>query len=336
MNTAKGPLRAAVVGVGYLGRFHAQKYANVPGVELTAVVDISPGRAAEVSAETGGEVLTDYRRLIGRVELVSVVVPACQHYRIARDLLEAGIHVLVEKPFTETVPEGEHLRELAEKNRCVLQVGHLERFNPVSEALRARVGTPLFIEGHRLASFNPRGTDVDVVLDLMIHDIDHSLQLVEAPVERIDACGAPVLSDHTDIANARLQFENGCVANLTASRVSMKSQRRLRVFQPDAYFGADMGELKLDVIHKKAGGSIEGNQLSFAKTDMLEAEVHAFVDCVRQGGVRQGDSHRSPSGTASDGINALQTALRINERIKANPLLREYQAEFIANGVQER
>ncbi len=324
MTEERNPLRAAVIGVGYLGRFHARKYAAMSGVDLTAVVDINPDRAAEISAETGGDAVTDYRKLIGRVDLVSIVVPASEHYRITREFLEAGIHTLVEKPITEAVPEGEHLSKLAKENQCVLQVGHLERFNPVGEALRARCGTPLFIEGHRLASFNPRGTDVDVVLDLMIHDIDHALQLVDSPVQRIDACGAPVLSRHTDIANARIQFENGCVANLTASRVSMKCQRRLRVFQPDAYFGADMGELKLEVISKKAGDAIEGKQMTFPKTDMLEAEVRSFVASVRDG--------EPPRVTASDGIDALRTALRINDRIHSNPLLQQHQADLLVTG----
>jgi predicted dehydrogenase len=308
------PLRAAVVGAGHLGRFHAEKYAVMAGVELTAVVDIDLERATRVAASTGGAALDDHLHLIDRVDVASVVVPTRFHYQVARDLLEAGIHVLVEKPFTASVDEGRDLIERSAMCGRVLQVGHIERFNPAIEALREHVEAPRFIEAYRIAPFDTRGSDVDVVLDLMIHDIDLILQLVRSPIVQIDASGSPVLTSSVDIANARFRFANGCVANLTASRVGNKRERRMHVFQRDACFSADLGNRSL-MLHRRCAGSdgpgLASQRLELQANDPLAMEIHAFVDCVNQGGV--------PPVTGSDGLLALQTAFEVLCRIDAAP-----------------
>lgn len=312
-------LRAAVIGVGHLGGHHARKYANCADVELTAVVDVDNARASQIAAETGARVLSDHRQLIGQVDLVSVVVPTSHHWKVARDLIEAGIHVLVEKPITATLAEGRELVELARAHGCVLQVGHLERFNPVMEALAARVDQPMFIESHRIAPFGLRGTDVNVVLDLMIHDIDLILNLVGGPVVKIDASGSPVLSSQLDIANARIQFASGCVANLTASRVSHKRERRMRIFQHNAYLSADLCNPTLDIYRKTDGEemfpgipSIQSERLELGSGDALNSEIQAFVASVRNG--------TTPLVSGTEGLRALETANEIIRQLEAHPL----------------
>lgn len=316
-------LRAAVIGVGHLGGHHARKYANCPDVELVSVVDPDRERAADIAAETGAQILSDHRELIGEVDLVSVVVPTSCHYLVARDMLEAGVHVLVEKPITATIAQGKELVALSEARGCLLQVGHLERFNPVMEALAAQVEEPLFIESHRIAPFGLRGTDVDVVLDLMIHDIDLVLNLVRSPIKRIDASGSPVLSSQLDIANARIQFTNGCVANLTASRVSHKRERRMRIFQHNAYLSADLCNATLDIYRKTTAemypgiSSIQREQLELNPGDALDAEIRAFINSARNGS--------QPLVSGRDGLQALQTANEIIRQLEANPLPGQHQ-----------
>ena len=226
-------MRTAVVGVGYLGRFHAQKYRQLENCELVGIADPSAAARAAVAAELGVAAFADHRDLLGRVDAVSVVTPTPLHFTVAKQFLEAGAHVLVEKPMTATVAEGEALIETARLAKRILQVGHLERFNAAVQALQPMLGIPRFIESARLAPFKHRGTDVDVVLDLMIHDIDLILSIVQSPVVSVDAIGSSVFSQEIDIANARLRFANGCVANATASRVSLKTERRLRLFQDE-------------------------------------------------------------------------------------------------------
>ncbi len=218
-------LRAAVIGVGYLGRYHAQKYAEFDDVELVGVADVDERRAAEIAAQFGVPGHSDYRNLFDRAELVSIAVPTEAHYAVARDCLAAGLHILVEKPVTETVEQAEELIALANQNARLFQVGHLERFNPALTALKGILRAPLFIESHRMAPFKPRGLDVNVVLDLMIHDIDLILNAVKSPLAELRATGAAILTDDVDIANARMEFENGCVANVTASRISREQLR---------------------------------------------------------------------------------------------------------------
>lgn len=307
-------LRAAVIGVGYLGRFHAQKYAAIEGVELVGVADASRERAEEVAAEVGAAAFTDYRSLLEKVDLVSVAVPTQHHFAVARDCLAAGCHILLEKPITQTVAEAEELIRMAAERRLVFQVGHLERFNPAVLALKGVLTNPLFIESHRLAPYKPRGTDVNVVLDLMIHDIDIILNMVPSTVKTVNSVGVPVISGEVDIANARLQFENGCVANVTASRVTPKGERKIRIFQSDAYISIDYQERHIAIYRKDGGGipipglpNVTMEHKSFEQGDALLAEVRAFVEAVRTGS--------PPPVTGEDGRRALELALQISSKL---------------------
>ena len=303
-------LRAAVIGVGYLGRFHAQKYAALPNVELVGVVDPDPARAAAVAKELGTAAFASHAELAGTVDLVSIASTTESHYRIARDCLAAGLHVLVEKPITVTVAEADELIALAAAGKLMLQVGHLERYNPAWLAVRDRIATPLFIEAHRMAPFKPRGTDVSVVLDLMIHDLDLILPLVKSPIADLRASGVAVLTEGVDIANARIEFANGCVANITASRASTASLRRMRIFQHHEYLSVDFGERKIGLA-KKRDAIVEGEAPIDSESrveppgDALLSEIQAFVASVRGEVV--------PGGTCSgrDGREALAVALEI-------------------------
>jgi len=312
-------IRAAVVGVGYLGRFHAQKYAQAAGCELVAVVDARAEAREQVAKELGAEPLADARELIGRVDAVSVVTPTPAHFGIAKDFLSAGVHVLVEKPITETPAEASALIELARARNLVLQVGHLERFNAAILAAEPYLTAPRFIECHRLAPYKERGTDVNVVLDLMIHDIDIVQTIVGAPIASIDAIGTKVFSDEIDIANARIHFANGCVANATASRVSFKTERKMRIFEDDAYLSLDLHQKILTLIRKRAAApagqlpvSIEEQSLD--QGDALKTEIESFLDCVRSG--------RPPVVGGEAGLRALETAMRITEQVHAGALAR--------------
>ncbi len=307
------PFRTAVIGVGYLGRFHAQKYAQAANSRLVAVVDANEAARTRVAGETGARPHSDYRELLGEVDAVSVVTPTPAHYAIARDFLRAGAHVLVEKPITETAQQARELIEAARSAGRVLQVGHLERFNPAVLAAEPHLRTPRFIECHRLAPYRERGTDVNVVLDLMIHDIDIVQSIVGSPIAAVEAVGAPVFSDEIDIANARIRFENGCVANTTASRVSLKTERKLRLFQDDAYLSLDLQQRILTVIRKRDGGPAEGQlpvsieEQNFEQGDALRAEIESFLDAARHG--------RAPVVSGEDGLRALETAIRITQEV---------------------
>ncbi len=277
-------LRAAVIGVGHLGRFHAQKYAAIEGVELVGVADADPGRAAAVAAELAVACVSDYRMLLGQIDLVSVAVPTERHFEVVQDCLAAGVHVLVEKPITQTVAQADALIQLAERQQRLLQVGHLERFNPAWLALRARIQKPIFIEAHRLAPFKPRGTDVSVVLDLMIHDLDLILSVINSPVRELRASGVPVLTDGIDIGNARIEFDNGCVANLSASRVSTSTLRKMRLFQKDEYLSIDFGTRQLSAVrrHPDPQQPLASEAIEVPPGDALHSEISAFVAAVRQ------------------------------------------------------
>jgi predicted dehydrogenase len=307
-------LRAAVIGVGYLGRFHAQKYAALPGVELIGVVDVDLAAAQKVAAEVGCRAFSDYRELLDHVDLASIVVPTHLHFAVAKEFLAAGCHLLVEKPITETVAEAEELIALARRHDVILQVGHLERFNPAIVALNGELNKPMFIESHRLTPYRGRGTDVNVVLDLMIHDIDIILNMVKSPLTSIHASGVPVLSGEVDIANARLEFASGCVANVTASRVSRDAMRKVRVFQPDAYFSIDYQKRKIAVCRKDGAGmvlpglpGITMQEKGFAESDALMDEIGAFVASVKNG--------TPPVVGGEDGRRALEVALQISSRL---------------------
>jgi predicted dehydrogenase len=309
-------MRTAVIGVGYLGRFHAQKYAILPNSELVGIADPSGAARDAVSAELGVASYADYRELLGRVDAVSIVTPTPFHFTAAREFLEAGAHVLVEKPMTTTVEEGVALIEAARNANRILQVGHLERFNAAVQAVQPILTVPRFIESARLAPFKHRGTDVDVVLDLMIHDIDLILSIVRSPVVAVDAIGTRVFSQEIDIANARLRFANGCVANATASRVSRKTERRLRLVQDDAYLSMDLQQKVLTVIRKGVGLGADGmpqvaiEESSYEQGDALKAEIEAFLDAAATG--------CAPPVSGEDGLLALRTAISIAEQVESS------------------
>ena len=310
-------LRLGVVGAGHFGRYHAQKMAALDGVRLVAVADIDTDRAAAVADPLGAEAAPDHRALIGQVDAASVAVPAAAHYAVVKDFLDAGIHVLVEKPFTETVATAQELATLAEARGLVLQVGLIERFSDAFRTVAPRVTRPVYIESVRISPFSERGTDVSVVLDLMIHDIDIILALVDAPVADVDAVGAPVFSGSEDIANARLKFANGCVANVTASRVSLKTERTLRIFQPDVYIKVDHGERSVRVARRKDANApptgpdgVALETLGFDQGDALQREIESFVQTVRTGG--------APAVTGGDGVRSLEIAQRIAASMAEN------------------
>lgn len=311
------PLRCAVVGVGHLGQWHAEKYARLPEATLVAVVDPDTTHAQRVASLHNAEALQDHHELIGRVDAVSIAAPTTLHFPIAKDFLEAGIHVLVEKPITVTVAEAEQLNQIATARQCLLQVGHLERFNPALVRLREALPQPRFIEAHRLAPFQLRATDVSVVLDLMIHDIDIILDLVKAPITDIRATGAQVMSRDIDIANARLEFADGCVANVTSSRVSTHYQRRMRIFQTLGYAAVDFQ--KKTLTRYTLSDSLDPGTLpGFTETvwqgeqesDALLDEIRNFLAAIR------GQAAVTVDGYA--GQRALETAIRITELVHEN------------------
>ena len=309
-------LRAAVVGVGHLGRFHALKYRELPQVDLVAVVDVRPQRAQDVAREAGAQALVHHRELMGRVDVATVAVPTTEHCRVARDLLQGGVHVLVEKPIAATMEEAQLLVETAERQGTILQVGHLERFNPTVQALRKKLKDPLFLECHRISPYPGRGVDVDVVLDLMIHDIDLLLDFLQSEPVQVDAVGVPVLTPRYDIVNARLRFATGCVANVTASRVSAKSLRKIRVFQSDAYLSVDFGKRELmeyrRIPAERAGEGprIHAERLQVEEKDVLLEEVRSFVEAVRH--------QRPPVVDARAGMRCLEVALKVIADIERN------------------
>ena len=306
-------IKCAVIGVGYLGRFHAQKYQLIEQAELVGVCDVNPSVCQTVADELGVSAFFNIEDLFGKVDAVSIAATTIEHYAIARACLEHGIHVLVEKPITQTVAEAETLIAIARHHNAKLQVGHLERFNSARLALEPHLDKPLFIESHRLAPFNPRGTDVNVVLDLMIHDIDIIQTMVNSPIVKIVAHGSPVLSQSIDIANSRMTFSNRCVANVTASRVSFKTERKMRIFQANTYISIDYQNKEFAVFEKGEGEMFPGipeiirHQSVFEKGDALLEEIKAFVLCI------QNDT--PPLVTGREGCNALATAATITNLI---------------------
>lgn len=309
------PLACAVIGTGYLGKFHAEKYAALDDCELVAVVDSNPAAARLVAEKNRTIPLSDYRELLGKVDAVSIVVPTRLHFSVARDFLASGAHVLVEKPITVTVEEADELIDLARRKQRCLMVGHLERFNAALLGLDLINEKPLFIESHRLAPFNPRANDVSVVLDLMIHDIDIILDIVDSAVERIDAKGVTVLTSDTDIANARLTFRNGCVANVTASRASLKVERKMRMFMPNRYVSVDFQNRILAQYRKgdremfPGVPEITSEESVYENGDALLEEIKHFAACIREG--------REPLVSGSAGRRALATATEITRLLKS-------------------
>jgi len=307
-------VKVAVIGAGYLGAYHAEKYAGLAGAELGAVVDVVPERAAELASRLGTRAVTDYREILDQVQAVSIVVPTPAHYTVARDCLSAGLDILLEKPVTETAAQAEELVRLAEAKGRIFQVGHLERFNPAILALKNFLVRPGFIQADRLGPFRERTANVDVILDLMIHDLDIVLSFVKAPVKSVSALGVPVLSDKVDIANARLEFENGAVANLTASRVSLgEGVRKIKIFEPERYISIDYSNQKMAIFTLGEGdGSdpmsrIQIQQVPLDRQDALLAEIQAFLDSVQ--------TREPPAVSGEDGWRALSVALEIHRCI---------------------
>lgn len=307
-------IRIAVVGAGHLGRFHSQKFSKISDCELVAICDVDGSKAKAVADEVQSHAETDYKNLIGRVDAIMVATPTTNHYEVAKFFLQKGVHVQVEKPLTESVVEAKELCSLAKEHKLVLQVAHVERFNPALVAAKDKLGVPLFIECHRLAPFKPRSIDVDVVLDLMIHDLDVVMSLIKSPVKSVSAIGTPVLTKTVDIANVRLEFESKAIANLTASRVSLNSMRKFRVFQRSQYLSIDFGSGEVNLTTKtgdwKFGEDppLAMENWNLEKGDALMVEDQAFIDAVLQ---------RKPCLVpGEDGLRALEVAELIRADIQ--------------------
>jgi len=309
------PIRVGVVGVGYLGNIHAKIYSNISGVELVGVADVDRENVDKVAEQYGCKGYTDATDLIGKVDAVSIVVPTSLHLETARPFLEAGVHMLMEKPLAPSYEESLELVELAEKSGVIFQVGHLERFNGGVMELAKRVKKPRFLEVTRIGPFVARATDVDVVTDLMIHDIDIVMSLVGEPISNISAAGTPVITDHIDIANARLEFANGVVANVTASRVSNKQQRRIRVFEQEHYYGLDYTNQQITVASTQPAAegeefpSVVSEELEIEPRLPLNHELEVFIDTIKNGG--------TPLVTGRVALEAVRVAHIIKEKITA-------------------
>jgi predicted dehydrogenase len=302
-------LRVGVVGVGHIGSNHARLYAEIPTAEFTAIYDVDPARANSIAKKfrvTAAKSLDEFAEL---VDAVSIATPTNSHHEIAVALLQRGKHLLVEKPITENPQHATELAELAARNQLILQVGHVERFNPVLSALEARLTHPRFIEAHRLSSYPNRSTDIGVVLDLMIHDLEIVLHLVRAPVQNIDAVGIPVLSKGEDIANARIRFENGCVANITSSRISPERMRKIRVFQEDAYLSLDY-EKQAGEIYRLENGKITRDKVAIEREEPLKQQLVSFLECATTG--------REPRVSGFQATAALELAVEITKKIQSS------------------
>lgn len=299
-------INVAVIGVGHLGKYHAKICAENENINLIGVVDSNKENADKIAAEHNVKAFYDAAEVIELIDAAHVVVPTQFHHQVTSKLLRAGKHVLLEKPMASTVEEADDLLSLAKSNDCILQVGHVERFNPAIIGIQKVLTQPIFIEVHRLSPFNPRGTDVSVVLDLMIHDLDIILYLVDSKVEQIDAVGVPVLTETVDIANVRLSFANGCVANVTASRVSAERMRKIRFFQNDAYISLDYVAQNAK-IYKRDGWQIQDDEINFSGERPLQKEIQSFINCIAQGG--------RPEVSGEDGRNVLKVAEEIEKSI---------------------
>ncbi len=306
-------VRTAVIGLGYFGRFHAKHHAASDRAELVAVCDVDGDRAQAVSGEFGGAPVTDHMTLPGKVDAVSIAVPTSRHFEVARPFIEAGAHVLVEKPIAHDLESADRLIDLAERHNVILQVGHIERFSAAYRALAERTARPAFIEARRMSPWKPRATDVGVVLDLMIHDIDIVLGLVDSPIRSVESVGAAVLSASEDIADARITFANGCVADISASRVADKTERRVRVYQSDGYLVCDLGDHRLTRFEHGGRGAtaadaIDMHTSDIPREDSLGNQIAAFLDCVGTG--------RRPTVDGRAGRRALEVAMRIAEGVR--------------------
>ncbi len=308
-------LRAAVIGAGRLGTLHARKYAAQEGVRVAAIVDVDRAAAVKLAAETGAVAMTDYRELAGKIDLATVAAPGSAHFEIASAMLRAGIDLLLEKPMATTLDEARELAALGAQSGRVLQIGHLERFNPAIVRLRSIVSNPRFVECHRLAPFTERGTDVDVILDLMVHDLDVILSLAPSEAISVEAIGVAILTDPIDLANARIRFKSGLIANISTSRVAPKRERKIRFFQPDAYISVDYEARRVQVYRKSPpppGAKfpiISADQIDLESGDPLADEVAAFVASVR--------TRSAPAVTAQDGLRVMELSEWIKREMLA-------------------
>lgn len=307
-------LKTAVIGVGHLGRAHARIMASLPTAELVAVCDTNPVQGQTIAAEYGVPFVPDFRQLLGTIEAASVATPTVNHHEVTCALLDAGVHVLVEKPIARTVAEADEMIALAAAKGLVLQVGHIERFNPAFTALQQQLKRPVFFEAHRMGIFTPRSLDIDVVMDLMVHELDIIASLVKSEVVKLEAVGIPILTPKIDLANARLEFANGCTANITASRVASERLRKLRVFQPHEYYSLDYADQQVAMCRltpPRAPGQlpeIVAQPLEVIKREPLLAEIESFVEAVQ--------TRRPPVVTGADGRWALATAWQVLTKIQ--------------------
>tara|TARA_Y200000002_G_C22687433_1_gene666536 strand:+ start:43 stop:969 length:927 start_codon:yes stop_codon:yes gene_type:complete len=304
-------LKVAVIGAGYLGEFHTQKYIASRYVDFIGIVDTNKQRREEISHKYNVRTYNNYKDIINEVDAVSIVVPTNLHYKIAKYFINNGKHILIEKPFANKVSEGNILKNLSLKKKTILQIGHIERFNKAFIKLQSKIKNPIFVECNRISPFKIRGTEIDVIMDLMIHDLDIIMSLNKSTINNIQASGASVLTKKTDIANARITFENGCVCNLSASRISQKIERKMRVFQKNSYFSLDYQACELDSYKKlREGGmtKIKKTKDVFTENDSLNEEIKSFIKCIK--------NKKDPVVDAIDGINALKYAMRISNLIK--------------------
>lgn len=307
-------LKTAVVGAGHLGTYHAEKFYNIENSDLVAICDPDTEKAKTLAEKYSCEAFGDYKEITDKVDAVLIAAPTPFHFEIAKHFIENGKHVLIEKPITTTVEEAEKLCELASEKKVILQVGHVERFNPALVSAKKQLKEPLFIECHRLAPFKPRSTDVDVVLDLMIHDIDVIMSLTNSPVTSVSAVGTPVITKHVDIANARIEFESGAVANITASRVSQSAKRKFRVFQETQYLSIDFGTGELNLTTKTGEWEnfeedmpLEFEAWELEGGDALMSEDQSFVDCALKG--------EAPVVTGEQALVAMKVAEQVRDEI---------------------
>ncbi len=316
-------IKVGVIGVGYLGKFHAMKYFEIENVELVGIADVDKKIADVTSEKLGCRSFQNYKELLPHVDAVSIVVPTSYHHKVASECIEAGVDVLLEKPMTVTLEEADDLINKANEHNTILQVGHLERFNPAIEAMKPSLTMPMFIESNRIHIFKNRAVDVDVVLDLMIHDIDIILSIIDSPIKTIHTVGAPVVTKTTDLANARIIFENGATANVTVSRISKTNIRKMRIFQPGSYITVDFANRKVMTIHLKeelleSGMPKQDIEIKeFTEGDALRSEIEHFVDHVR--------NRTRPAVSGIEGRRALEVALQVIDQIGEYQKIIEYE-----------
>ena len=302
----KKKLRAAVIGLGYLGKYHLDKYLMNKKVDVKWVID-SDINNLRLNINKSIKKSTDFKDIIGNVDCASIVTPTVSHYQIAKLLLQSKINILLEKPMTETLYQAKKLNNLIDKKKTIMQIGHLERFNPVMERLKNEINNPMFIEVHRLAEFNPRSTDVNVIFDLMIHDIDIILTLIKSPIKKISVFGKKIITKTTDIANVRIEFINSAVANLTASRISAKSERKIRIFEKNKYYSVDFLLSKMSIFSKNSDRIFKQKEYSYKKVDSLRKEINNFVNsCL---------GLEKPLVDGINGMNALKVAEDISKKL---------------------